>query len=109
MPQKLMKLHFTEKNMHLSRHVERDATHGGVSIFQNLLTRLEDKMFQKKKKNSSNGKFKFIKASESKEVAMKGGSLMDTVFPAGLSAATATIALAAAQHAVKKKYVKKRS
>lgn len=107
MPKKL-NLHFTEKNMHLSKNVERDATHGGVSIFQNLLTRLEDKMFQKKK-NKSNGKFKFIKASESKEVAMKGGSLMDTVFPAGLSATTATLALAAAQHAVKKKYAKKRS
>jgi hypothetical protein len=108
MPKKL-NLYFTEKNMHLSKNVERDATHGGVSIFQNLLTRLEDKMFQKKKKNQSNGKFKFIKASESKEVAMKGGSLVDTVFPAGLSAATATLALAAARHAVKKKYGKKRS
>lgn len=106
MPKKL-NLHFTEKNMHLSKNVERDATHGGVSIFQNLLTRLEEKMFQKKKKNSLNGKFKFIKASESKEVAMKGGSLADAVFPAGLSAATATLALAAAQHAVKKKYAKR--
>ncbi len=94
--------------MHLSKEVEKDATYGGMGIFQNLLNRLEEKMFLKKKKNMQNGKYKFIKASESKEVAMKGGSLQNIVFPAGLSAATATLALAATQHAVKKKYSKKR-
>ena len=73
MPKKL-KLHFTEKNMHMAKNIEKDATHGGVSIFQNLLSRLEEKMFIKKK-NKSNGKYKFIKASESKEVSMKGGSV----------------------------------
>ena len=105
MPKKLQ-LHFTEKNMHMAKNIEKDATHGGVSIFQNLLSRLEEKMFIKKK--SEKGKYKFIKASESKDVAMKGGGVQDLLFPAGLSAATSALALAAAQHAVKKKYGKKR-
>ncbi len=94
--------------MHMSKHVERDATHGGVSMFQNLLSRLEEKMFLKKK-NTKNTKYKFIKASESKEVAMKGGSVQDLLFPAGLSAATSALALATAQHSIKKKYGKKRA
>ena len=39
---------------------------------------------------------------------MKGGSIKDMIFPSGLSAATATLALVATQQALKKKY-KKRS
>ncbi len=105
---KKQNIFFTEKNMHLSKDVEKDATYGGMGMFQKLLTRLEEKMFLKKRRNTENTKYKFMKASESKEVAMKGGSFQNIVFPTGLSAATATLALAAVQHAVKKKYNKKR-
>lgn len=70
---KKLKLHFTQNNLHLSKNIEREATHGGVSLFQNLLNRLENKMFLKKniKKKKNQSKFQFVKASESKKIAMK--------------------------------------
>ena len=68
-----MKLHFTEKDMR--RNMDRKASVGGLSIMEVLVSQIKNKMdlmkFVKKENENNNSEFKFLKASESKDKALK--------------------------------------
>ncbi len=85
------------------KDIDNKAKKGGLKIFNSILESMISKNDRENKKNKDMD-IKMVKASKSKDVVFKkGGGIADIIFPAGLSGAAATLALAAAQHSLKKK------